>query len=101
MPWTTTYEFGEDFEDLRRDRKRASAFEQELVREVSAGHPLHGRSWTVIALAFAQDEVVVESDDEVALVHLTWRRGPEPLPWPSTEFFTSAKEFGAATTDRY
>lgn len=92
---------GDNFDDLRTDRTRAVPFEDELVREVSEAHPLHGRPWTLIARAFPQDEVVIVSGDEVALVHLTWRQGPESPPWPSTQFFATAAEFDAAIAERY
>lgn len=101
MSWADSYEFGEDFADLRGDRQAASLLEQELAREVADGHPLHGRSWTVIARAFPQDDVVIQSGDEVAIVHLTWAQRPERLPWPMTEIFASAADFGIAIANRY
>jgi hypothetical protein len=47
------------------------------------GHPLYGRDLKVIARALPQDDVVVEVDGAVAIVHLTWSKGSERLPWPS------------------
>jgi hypothetical protein len=58
----------------------------EVLREVAAeGHPLSGRSLTVVARCAACDEVLVRLDGEAfALVHPTWSQRPESPPWPRT-----------------
>jgi hypothetical protein len=94
--WVDGYEFGDEFEDLRSDPERAKVYSTELVRELRRGHPLHGREWIVVAKWTPQDEIVVRSGRDVAVVHLTYTRSPpERLPWPSTWFFRSAEEFEA------
>jgi hypothetical protein len=73
--------------------KTRSALETELHRELSLGHPLHGRSLAAIARRADQDDVLFALDDgSVAEVHLTWRGRPEDDPrWPRTEIFPSAE----------
>lgn len=69
----------------------------ELYREVSAAHPLHGI--TVRSLAYRQDcdDVLFALEDgtsKVAVVHLTFQ--PESNPkWPETEFFDSLAAFSS------
>jgi hypothetical protein len=62
--------------------------ESELLAEVSKEHPLFGARVIAIARCEGCDEVVfsVETDPaRFVSVHLTWRRAPEPPPWPRTE----------------
>jgi hypothetical protein len=101
MPWTDTYSFGGDFLDLRQLRDRARVFEAELARELSPGHLLYGRTWSVAAQALPQDEVVVYSGEQVALVHLTRSGKAERLPWPEAVLLGSAAEFESVVRDRY
>jgi hypothetical protein len=65
----------------------------ELRREVAPPHELHGKSIRAIAVVEDCDDVLfaVEDADSVryAVVHLTWSRKPEPIPWPHTTFFDS------------
>lgn len=100
MPWTKTYIFGGDFED-RRGSEVAELFAEELERELSPGHPLHGRTWMVVARALPQDEVIAQAGDEVALIHLTWTRRAERLPWPESTPIGSATEFESVVQNRY
>jgi hypothetical protein len=66
-----------------------SPLEAELRAEVADGHLLSGETVTAIARCQACDDVVfsVEGDHPVwfAIVHLTWRRSREPVPWPATQ----------------
>ena len=91
MVWTEAYDFHEPLMDIR-DSEHAEAFTEELRSEVAEGHPLHGRSWRVIAKALPTDDVIVECEDHVAVVHLTWTQKQERLPWPLTTFIASADE---------
>lgn len=100
VPWTDAYTFGGDFEDLRGS-ETARPFAEELARELSPGHPLHGRTWSVVARVIPQDDVIALSGDDVFLVHLTWTQRLEPLPWPETVALASAAEFESITHDRY
>lgn len=84
-----------------RDTEHAQAFEAELHRELAPGHPLHGRSLRVIAKALPNDDVIVECDGDVAVVHLTWTKGLEPPPWPQTTFIASAEELESFVESAY
>ena len=55
----------------------------------------------VIARALPQDDVIVETQDAVALVHLTWTGKPEPLPWPMTEWIDSAEQLAELIEFKY
>src|SRR5438552_765492 len=50
--------------------------ETELVREVVRGHPLFGKTVRAVARRADQDDVLFVGDAIVAVVHLTWSRGP-------------------------
>ncbi len=100
-PWLDGYVFGDDFEDLRSEPESAATFTAELHRELKAGHPLHGIPCTVIARAYPQDDVIVQTESGAAVVHLTWAGDEENPPWPSTSFATSAAELDAILDDRY
>lgn len=63
--------------------------------------PLYGLDLKVIARALPQDEVIVEADGAVALVHLTWAMGRERLPWPRFEWIGSAEHLDYVTEFRY
>src|SRR3954468_24780037 len=67
----------------------AASFDDELLREVAPGHPLHERRCVAIAKREATDDVLFAvGADEVAVVHLTWHRsrsrhhGPRPRSIP-------------------
>lgn len=100
MPWTDSYTFSGDFEDLR-GTGAAELFAEELAHELSPGHPLHGRTWIVVARAFPQDEVLVQAGEQVALVHLTWSRRAERGLWSESVPIGSAAEFESVLQDRY
>jgi hypothetical protein len=100
VAWTKGYLFEEPFIDVR-DSEHADAYMAELRREVTPGHPLHGRSWLVIAKALPNDDVIAECDDEVAVVHLTWTQHQEQPPWPLTTFMASVEEFEAYVESEY
>ncbi|GAB4013495.1 hypothetical protein [Nocardioides ultimimeridianus] len=98
--WADAHEFDEPFLDLRDGDEGAEVLTDELLRELAPGHPLHGRDVRVIARSLVADDVVVEVDDEVALVHLTWTpRKSERPPLPATKVISSAVELEATPTD--
>jgi hypothetical protein len=102
MRWLSAFEFPEDFEDLRNAGDVAGVFARELQREIAPPHELSSVRWTVIARAYPQDEVVLELDgDRAALVHLTWKGGSEPTPYPLTTIVSSQSEFESLVRDRY
>lgn len=78
------------------DEHQAHSLAQELLRELSFGHPLACTPLTVIGRCGACDDIVVSIDDStmrVAVVHLTWSSKFETPPWPSTIFFESLDSF--------
>lgn len=96
MSWIDSFEFDDDFQDLRNDPKGAAFWADRIHIEVAPGHPLHGHEWTPVAKYHPQDEVVIRHGADVALVHLTFTQvPPEHPPWPSTTFFASVDEFKA------
>ena len=103
MPWIDRFDFGEQFVDLRNPKgtRRAEALLAELGRELTPGHPLHGREVRVVAEALPQDEIVVAAGEHVALVHLTWSAREEATPWPATEFVEAADAFADLVEYRY
>jgi hypothetical protein len=77
---------------VRSEAQEGEQLRAELLRELSAGHVLHGADLRVIARAVPQHEVVVETaDGRVALVHVTWSGRAESPPWPTTELLNSAQ----------
>ncbi|WP_446663696.1 hypothetical protein [Flexivirga sp. B27] len=101
MTWIDEYGFTEPLVDMRDHRPRAERLEAELRREVGPGHPLHGRTWSVVADALPNDDVIVRSGSDVGIVHLTWSRGPERLPWPMTTFVSSPEALTTYVENEY
>ena len=99
MTWVEGYEFCEPLQDLRAagwQQDLAAKLTVELHRELTAHHALHGRQWRVIARALPNDDVVAVCDDDVVVVHLTWRNGaPERSPWPLATPVRSADELNS------
>lgn len=76
-----------------RGTERGRVLTEELARELHKRHPLARRSWTVIAEAAAQDDVLAVAGDEAVLVQLTWK--PETLPsWPRWQPCATPPGFG-------
>jgi hypothetical protein len=69
--------------------------EDELKKELGAGHPLAGLPLSVIARREDQDDVLVSLDrGEVAEVHLTWSGKMETDPrWPRAVIFESMEQW--------
>lgn len=67
------------------------ALEQELRRELAAGHVLFGRSVRAAARRHDRDDVLFELTDtgECAVVHLTWTGREERPPFPMTRTYRS------------
>ncbi|PYC67260.1 hypothetical protein C7C45_22625 [Micromonospora arborensis] len=88
--------FTDPWWDLRRggptEQRQREALHAELLTEAAAGHPLHSQPVEVIGRSGASDDIVVElSSGGWALVHLTWKRAAERLPWPETTFYSTIK----------
>jgi hypothetical protein len=102
MTWANGYRFTEPLVDVRADTQRAQRLRAELLRELSAGHVLHGLDLRVIARALPRDEVIVTAgEDTVALVHLTWSGHAETAPWPITELLDSPEHLEDTIELRY
>jgi len=74
----------------------AAAYERELAAELGAGHQLSGIRLAAIGKHDGSDDVlfqVLDGSGQVAVVHLTWARHPEPPPWPGFKFFRSLEAF--------
>jgi hypothetical protein len=72
------------------DAATAAAFEAELQREMSPGHPLFGLPLRAIGQGGNGDDVlftVADGSERVAAVHLTWARAAECPPWPGSELY--------------
>ena len=98
MTWADDYEFGEEFEQLSPDAE--ALWSAELDRELAPGHPLHGKSWRVVAKYVPQDEIVLIADSAVYQVHLTFSGCPERPGFPSWNLFPTAAEFELANKYR-
>ena len=73
------------------DGEDGPVLSQELALELAPGHPLFGEPCTPIVRCSRCDDVIfaVSSDHGwFAKVRLTWRRGPEDLPYPMFEAVT-------------
>ncbi len=70
--------------------EQAQQLLREALVEISPGHPLHQAILVPIAQSRLADDVLFKLDDgRVAIVHLTWRRGPELPAWPSCRIYSS------------
>ncbi len=67
------------------DATRAATIANQLGRELSPGHSLHGKAVKVIGFRTDQDDVLLHLSDtnEWAICHLTWQGRQQP-PWPHT-----------------
>lgn len=94
--------FGSDGEQLRWQRQGVL---NELMREITAGHKLHGRVVRVEAFFTATDDVIVRLEDGTfAHVHPTWIRRAERPDYPETKVLGSAdaaKAFMSRWEERY
>jgi hypothetical protein len=73
------------------DAGTARNLEAERARELSPTHPRFNVRVTAIGLGTESDDVLfllLDRSGRLANVHLTWRQGPEPPPWPHTMFYT-------------
>jgi hypothetical protein len=78
-----------------QDEQFHAGFKRELEGELSSEHPLHGIETRLIARGNADDALfeLLDGTGRYAVVHLTWARHPEPLPWPATELYNSLTSF--------
>ena len=70
----------------------ATAFVDELRREITGGHLLHGRAVTAIARRRDRDDVAFLVDgSRLCIVHLTWNVETSP-EWPAARFVEALDE---------
>jgi hypothetical protein len=84
------------------DGQRAK-LEQELARELPAGHVLAGKAVRAVAARTDRDDVLfLVPDGGCAVVHLTWSgRREASSEWPSTVLYSSLDEWRAGTEARH
>lgn len=78
------------------DAEDRTYFEAELRREAAPGHVLYGRIERVwlIARRYDQDDFAyLLADGSVACVHLSFSKGPDSPPWPSTGMFGDLEDW--------
>jgi hypothetical protein len=82
----------EPWEEVPGEKK--VVFQDELLKEVTATHPLFGLQTEPIGRSFSNDDVLFEINDEsrLAVVHLTWA-GPGNHTYPLTRFFDGWDDF--------
>ena len=91
-------QFGNDYPEAPDTETIAKSLEDELRRELPAGHPLSGLEVKVVG--FCSDDpneflfVTSCRDYPIACVHLTWRKERHPL-WPHTDRYTSLLDWTA------
>lgn len=71
-------------------------FVAELQRELSAAHPLYGIPVKLLGRRDDREDFLFGLQDgsqRVAVVHLTFRRSVEPLPFPVTRLFEDLAEW--------
>ena len=85
-PWWSTDDEDADFHDT---------FVRQLDVEVPPGHPMYGLPTKLMARGEGDDALfgILDGSGRVAVVHLTWTKGQERLPWPVTEIYQSIGAF--------
>lgn len=87
--------FGQIWEELTAapSSDNRLAWERELAKEISHGHPLHAQDWHLIARRRDCDDALLElASGGYAVVHLTWSARNERPPWPETTFYRSLRD---------
>ncbi len=88
-PWWSTHE---------QDARFHQAFLDQLKTEVGPGHVMYGLPVRMIGRDGGSDDTLFEILDgsgRLALVHLTWAKSQERLPWPGTSIYRDFDEFAA------
>lgn len=82
-PWWPTAGQGEEFQ---------RTFQRQLELELSPGHELYGVPVKLIGRHGGCDDALFELLDgsgRVAVVHLTWAKSRQRLPWPLSTIYDS------------
>jgi hypothetical protein len=94
------YEFLEPWRSMDgRDAHFQQKFLDQLKIEVGPGHIIYGLPVRLIGRDGGSDDTLFEILDgsgRLALVHLTWAKGRERLPWPVTSIYANFEAFAAA-----
>ncbi len=88
-PWWPT--------DAWTDDQR-EGFARQLKLEVGPDHPLFNVPARVVGRHGGCDDALfqlLDGSGRFAVVHLTWARSQEPMPWPGHEIFDSFDAFAA------
>lgn len=65
------------------------ALEKELATEVGSDHILSNKILSVIAKREDCDDILLSSENNYFVVHLTWSGKIEESPWPKTKKYES------------
>lgn len=85
-PWWPTESQSAEFLDT---------FRRQLELEVPPDHILYGLPIRLIARGEGDDTLfaLLDGSNRVAMVHLTWAKQQERLPWPATTVFPSLQDW--------
>lgn len=85
-PWCSTEQLDSRFHEN---------FIRQLELEVPLGHDMYGLPVRLIGRGDGDDSLfeILDGSNRVAVVHLTWSKGQERLPWPSAEIYKSIDAF--------
>lgn len=82
------------FEEPWESAEGSDMLAAQLRAELTEPHPLYGKVVRILAIRSDSDDLLVETVDGVALVHLSWCRRSRPSPdFPHTRFFESWDSF--------
>lgn len=82
------------FEEPWEPTDSPDAFNDQLQAELTEPHPLYGKVVRTLAIRSDSDDLLLETLDGFALVHLSWCRRSRPTPdFPHTRFFESWDSF--------
>ena len=89
MQWLEPWSGTEESEDSYR-----RTFAEQLARETSRGHVLHGIAVHRIGRGNGDDALfeLLDGTGRVAEVHLVWQGRQKP-PWPATAIFSNLEEW--------
>ncbi|WP_146002127.1 hypothetical protein [Cupriavidus pauculus] len=85
-PWWSTENMDNQFHET---------FARQLALEVPPGHELFELPARLIGRGLGDDALfeILDGSGRVAVVHLTWSKSRERLPWPITVFYTDMENW--------
>lgn len=82
------------FEDPWEPTVSSDFLKAQVEAELTPPHPLYGQVVRTLAIRADSDDVLVQTVEGFALVHLSWCRRSRPTPdFPHTRFFSDWEEF--------